>query len=94
MKEQEVMGRTNCLLFFQFQYLIRQGGMMYIPSFMTAVSDMQVLLRLLPQEFERLLCWRYRWERFMKYACQMASDNTAQRLFMTIGTWMDGWVDG
>jgi hypothetical protein len=30
------------------------GGMIYIPSFMTISSGIQVILRLLPQRFERL----------------------------------------
>jgi hypothetical protein len=31
--------------------------MIYIPSFMTMVLVIQVILRLLPQQFERLQCW-------------------------------------
>jgi hypothetical protein len=30
------------------------GGIMYIPSFMTIGSGIQVILRVLPQQFERL----------------------------------------
>jgi hypothetical protein len=33
--------------------------MIYIPSFKTIGSGIQVLLRLLPQQFEGLQCWYY-----------------------------------
>jgi hypothetical protein len=35
------------------------GGMIYIPSFMMIGSSIQVILRLLPKQFERLQCWHY-----------------------------------
>jgi hypothetical protein len=35
------------------------GGMVYIPSFITIGSGIQVILRLLPQPFEGLECWYY-----------------------------------
>jgi hypothetical protein len=47
--------------------------MMYIPSLMTIGSDIQVILRLLPQQSERLQYWYYWWEEFIKYADEMAS---------------------
>jgi hypothetical protein len=30
------------------------GGMIYVPSFMTISSGIQIILRILPQQFERL----------------------------------------
>jgi hypothetical protein len=35
------------------------GGMIYIPSLMTIGSGIRVILRILPQQFERLQCWYY-----------------------------------
>jgi hypothetical protein len=32
-------------------------GMIHIPRFMKIGSGIQVILRLLPQQFERLQCW-------------------------------------
>jgi hypothetical protein len=34
---------------------------------MTIPSDIQVLLRLYTYTFQRLQCWYYRWEEFVKY---------------------------
>jgi hypothetical protein len=34
-------------------------GVMYIPSFIKIGSGIKVILRLLPQQFERLQCWYY-----------------------------------
>jgi hypothetical protein len=48
------------------------GGMIYIPNFMMTGSDIQVVLRLLPIQFERLQCW----EACMKYAVEIASGGT------------------
>jgi hypothetical protein len=49
------------------------GGMIYIPKFITICSGIQVILRLIPQQFERPQC-RYYWlYGFMKYAVEMAS---------------------
>jgi hypothetical protein len=36
-------------------------------------SDIQAILRLLPQKSERLQCWYYGWKGFMKYAVEMGS---------------------
>jgi hypothetical protein len=49
------------------------GSMIYKPSFTMINSNFQVILRLLPQQFERMQCWYYRQERFMKYDVEMAS---------------------
>jgi hypothetical protein len=35
------------------------GGMIYIPSFMKIGSGIQLILKVLPQQFERLQCWYY-----------------------------------
>jgi hypothetical protein len=43
-------------------------GMIFIPSIMTIGSGIQVVLRLLPQQFEGIQCCYYRWERFLKFA--------------------------
>jgi hypothetical protein len=34
-------------------------GMIYIPSFIMVGCSIHAILRLLPQEFERLQCWCY-----------------------------------
>jgi hypothetical protein len=34
-------------------------GLIYVPSFMKIRSDVQVILRLLPRQSERLQCWCY-----------------------------------
>jgi hypothetical protein len=52
---------------------ITSGGMVYISSFMMIGSDLQLILRLLPQQFERVQCWYYQWERFTKYASEVVS---------------------
>jgi hypothetical protein len=58
------------------KYIVEMGsgGMIYVPSFMTIGFGIQVLLRLLLEQFERLQCWYYSWEGFMKYAVEMDSD--------------------
>jgi hypothetical protein len=53
---------------------------------MTVGSDIKIILRLLPQEFEKLQCWCYWWEEFAKYNVEMAlGDITYIHTFMTIG---------
>jgi hypothetical protein len=49
------------------------AGTVFIPSFVAIGPDIQVRLRLLLQQFERLLYWYSWWERFMKYAVEMGS---------------------
>jgi hypothetical protein len=48
-------------------------GMTHIPSFMKIGSGIQILLRLLPQQFKWLQYWYYSWEGFMMYAIEMPS---------------------
>jgi hypothetical protein len=43
-------------------------GLIHVPSFMKIGLGIQVTLRLLPQQFERL----YYWEGFMMYATEIA----------------------
>jgi hypothetical protein len=38
---------------------LASGGMIFIPSSVKIGSGTQVILRLLPQQFERPLCWYY-----------------------------------
>jgi hypothetical protein len=38
----------------KYVVVVGTGSMMYIPRFMTTFSGIQVLLRLLPRQFERL----------------------------------------
>jgi hypothetical protein len=45
----------------------------YIPTSMTVCSGIQVTLRLLPQQFDRLYCWYYWYEVFMKYVVGLGS---------------------
>jgi hypothetical protein len=58
---------------------IETGVMVYIPNFMTIISDFQVILKLIPQQFESLKCWYYRWEAFIKYTIEMGSDGSGIR---------------
>jgi hypothetical protein len=48
-------------------------AMIYIYMFYSNPLGIQVILRLLPQQFERLQCLHYRQGGFMKYADEMAS---------------------
>lgn len=41
-------------------------------TYMTNCPGIQVILRLLTQQFERLRCWYYCWEGFVKYTVEMA----------------------
>jgi hypothetical protein len=52
------------------------GGMLYFERFMPFRSGIQVILKLLPQQSERLPCWYYRWEGFMKHAVEVAAGGT------------------
>jgi hypothetical protein len=49
------------------------GGMIYTSSFVTVDSGIQVVLRLLHEQLERLQYWYYWWDRFINYAVEMAS---------------------
>jgi hypothetical protein len=53
---------------------LASDGMIYILSFMNIGSGIQVILRLLPLQSEKLQCWYYHWEGFMMYAVEMISD--------------------
>jgi hypothetical protein len=46
------------------------GNMMYIPDLMMIGSGIQVILRFLTEQFERLQCWYYR---FVKYTIDVGS---------------------
>jgi hypothetical protein len=61
----------------------------YIPSFMTIVSGIQVILRIFPQQLERLQCWYYWWRGFLKYAADIISGGMMYEhipSLMTIGS--------
>jgi hypothetical protein len=45
---------------------------MTLDRFMKIGSGIQVILSLLPEEYERLQCWYYWKKRFMNYAVEMA----------------------
>jgi hypothetical protein len=62
-------------------------GAICIPCFMLISSGIQVILRLLPEQLERLLC-SYLWrEGFIIYATEMASGGTIYvPSFMKIST--------
>jgi hypothetical protein len=49
------------------------GGIIYLRSLMKIGRGVQTILRLFPQQFERLQYWCYLWEGFMKFAVEMAS---------------------
>jgi hypothetical protein len=51
----------------------RSGGMIYMPSIVKIGSGVQVILRLLPQNVERLQFWYCGLEGFVNYALEMAS---------------------
>jgi hypothetical protein len=51
---------------------IARGGMTYIQCFMMTGSEIQIMLRLIPQQFENLQCWYCWWERFRKNDIEMA----------------------
>jgi hypothetical protein len=46
----------------------------HIPRFMKIGSGIKVILRVFPQQFERLWCWYYWWEGFMMYSIETVSD--------------------
>jgi hypothetical protein len=75
--------------FIKYAVKMTSGGMIQMPSFMTIGLSIQVILRLLlsSQQFQRLQCWYYWWEIFMKNATEMASGGmTYIPSFMTIGS--------
>jgi hypothetical protein len=41
----------------KYTIAVASDGMIYIPHFMKIGSGIQVILRLLPEKFERLQCW-------------------------------------
>jgi hypothetical protein len=43
------------------KYIVQMGsgGMIYVLCFITIALDIQLLLSLLPKQFERLRCWYY-----------------------------------
>jgi ribosomal protein L16 Arg81 hydroxylase len=43
----------------KYAVVMASGDMLYIPSFMTISSVIQVILRLLRQQFERLQFWHF-----------------------------------
>jgi hypothetical protein len=45
------------------------GDTIYMPIFMTTYLGVQVIIRFLSEQFERLQCW----DCFIKYAAEMAS---------------------
>jgi hypothetical protein len=65
----------HCLREVFMRYVVESTSydMVFIPWFVTIGPGIRVILRLLPQLFERLQCWYYWWEEFVKYAVQMAS---------------------
>jgi hypothetical protein len=52
-------------IFMKWAVEMYSGGVINIPSFMAIGSGIQVNLRLLPQQFERLQRWYYWWEGFI-----------------------------
>jgi uncharacterized RmlC-like cupin family protein len=59
----------------RLQYAIEMasGSMMYVPDFIMISSGIQVILRSLTQQFERLQCWYYRWVGVEKYTIDVGS---------------------
>jgi hypothetical protein len=50
---------------------IARGGMTYI-HFMMIGSGIQIMLRLITRQFEKLQCWYYWWDRSRKNVIEMA----------------------
>jgi hypothetical protein len=62
------------------------GGMICTLIFMKNGLVIQIKLRLLPQQFEVLQCWYYRWNGFMKCVTEIGSDGMIYvPSFMKIG---------
>jgi hypothetical protein len=59
-------------------------GMIYIRSFMTTGSAIQVMLRLSLLQFQRLQCWYYRLEEIAMYSSMTASGGMHIPSFMII----------
>jgi hypothetical protein len=54
--------------------LIASDGMIYSLRFMNIISCIQVILILLAQQSEMLLCVYYYWDGFMMHTIEMTSD--------------------
>jgi hypothetical protein len=50
-------------------------GVILMPILMTTNLGIQAILRFLSQQFERLQCWYYWFDGFIKYAVEMVSDS-------------------
>jgi hypothetical protein len=50
-------GRLQCWYYLWVTVDMTSDGMMYIPSFMKTGLKVQVILRLLPQQFDRIWFW-------------------------------------
>jgi hypothetical protein len=59
--------------FVNYAFEMASGSMIYIPDFMMISSGIQVILRLLTEQFERLQCCYYWWDVFFKYGIEMGS---------------------
>jgi hypothetical protein len=68
------------------------GGMTYIQRLIMIGSGIQIMLRLIPQQFEKLQCLYYWWERFRKYAIEIASGVIMYiTSFINIGSGIQRW---
>jgi hypothetical protein len=57
----------------EHSFEVTSGGMIHMWNFMMIDSGIQVILRLLLQQVEKLLHWYYLGKEFMKYALEFAS---------------------
>jgi hypothetical protein len=44
---------------YEVRFDMASCGMIYIPTFMMIGCDIEAILSLVPQQFERLQCWYY-----------------------------------
>jgi hypothetical protein len=59
--------------FMEYTIKMDSDGMIYVPTLMMISLGILVIVRLLPEQFERLQCCHYGWERFTKYTVEVGS---------------------
>jgi pilus assembly protein TadC len=59
--------------FMKYGVEMASGDMSFLRRSMSAGSGIKVILRILPQQFERTYSWYYRLEGFIKYGIEVAS---------------------
>jgi hypothetical protein len=68
---------------------------MYKYNFLAIGSGIKLILRILPQGFERIQCWYYGQEVFMNYSVEIGSDGMMNiPSFIKIGSGIPNLLDG